>query len=84
MLSSMCSKKTEQVAQGSSLEIGKMEETGETLDGSRQRIHIVHSLTLWNLNTGNSGVSPVGLFFIEIYLHKCLCKQYFCRPLTHP
>lgn len=65
--------------------LGEWEDGGDwggTLEGSRQRIHVVHSL--WNLNTGNSGVSPDGLFFIKICLHKCLCKQHFCRPLTRP
>lgn len=58
----MLRKDTEQAAQGACLENVKMEGTGERLEGSRQRAHVVHSLALWNLNTGNSGASSVGFF----------------------
>lgn len=37
----------------------------ETREGTRQRVRIVHSPARWNLNTGNSGASPVGLFMIK-------------------
>lgn len=79
----MLRKDTEQAAQGACLENAKMDGTRERLEGSRQRVHVVHSLALWNLNTGNSGTSPVRLFLIKVYLHKHLYNQYFCRPLIH-
>lgn len=79
----MLRKDTEQAAQSVCSGNVKMDGTGERLEGSRQRVHVVHSLTLWNLNTGNSTASPVGLFLIKMYLYQHLYIQYFFRPLMH-
>lgn len=78
----MLRKDTEQAAQGACLENVKMEGTGERLEGSRQRVPVVHSLALWNLNNGNIGASPVGLLLIKIYLHKHLYTV-FLQAIIH-